>query len=111
MIIGSLPTWEQILTLNFNKMKKNTFYSLLFVATLIGCAVIESSDTYSSEAIRNAELGTPSETSQEEPETAYIITLNPDSILVIDPDTGKTILKEKYDSKSTLAEAILKDNE
>ena len=93
-------------------MKKNTFYSLLFVAILTGCAVIEASDTYSSEAIRNAELqGTQSETSQEEPEPAYIITLNLDSISVIDPDTNEVILSENYDSKSALAEAILKDNE
>lgn len=93
-------------------MQKNTFYSILFVAMLTGCAVIESSDTYSSEAIRNAELqGTLSETSQEEPKTDYIITLNNDSISVIDTDTGKTILTEKYDSKSTLVQAILKDNE
>ena len=92
-------------------MKKNTFYSILFIAMLTGCAVIESSDTYSSEAIRNAELqGTLGETSQEE-KTAYIITLNNDSISVIDPDTGKTILTEKYDSESTLVKAILKDNE
>ena len=91
-------------------MQKNTFYSIFFVAMLTGCAVIESSDTYSSEAIRRAELGTLSETSQEE-KPAYIITLNNDSISVIDPETGKTILSEKYDSKSTLAQAILKDNE
>ena len=92
-------------------MKKNTFYSIFFVAMLTGCAVIESSDTYSSEAIRNAELqGTLGETSQEE-KTAYIITLNNDSISVIDPDNGKTILAEKYDSESTLVKAILKDNE
>ena len=91
-------------------MKKNTFYSLLFVAMLTGCAVIESSPTYSSEAIRKAELGTFGETSQKE-KTDYIITLNNDSILVIDPDNRKTILAEKYDSKSTLAQAILKDNE
>ena len=85
-------------------MKKNTFYSLLFVAMLTGCAVIESSPTYSSEAIRKAELGTLGETSQKE-KTDYIIKLNNDIISVIDPDTGKTILSEKYDSKSTLAEA------
>ena len=48
---------------------------------------------------------------QEEPEAAYIITLNNDSISVIDPNTRKVILSEKYDSKSALAEAILKDNE
>ena len=91
-------------------MQKNTFYSIFFVAMLTGCAVIESSDTYSSEAIRRAELqGTLSETKQEK--TAYIITLNNDIISVIDPETGKTILAEKYDSKSTLAQAILKDNE
>lgn len=93
-------------------MKKNTFYSILFIAMLTGCAVIESSDTYSSEAIRKAELtGTSGETQQEEPKTAYIITLNSDSISVIDPDNGKTILAEKYDSESTLVKAILKDNE
>ena len=93
-------------------MKKNTFYSLLFFAILAGCAVIESSPTYSTEAIKNAELqATPSETSQEEPETAYIITLNSDSISVIDPDTNKVILTENYDSKSPLVKAILKDNE
>ena len=91
-------------------MQKNTFYSIFFVAMLTGCAVIESSDTYSSEAIRRAELqATLGETKQEKP--AYIITLNPDKITVIDPETGKTILAEKYDSKSTLAQAILKDNE
>ena len=91
-------------------MQKNTFYSIFFVAMLTGCAVIESSDTYSSEAIRRAELqATLGETKQEKP--AYIITLNNDSISVIDPETGKTILAEKYDSKSTLAQAILKDNE
>lgn len=93
-------------------MKKNTFYSLLFFAMLTGCAVIESSPIYSSEAIRRAELtGTSSETSQEELKPDYIITLISDSIKVIDPDNGKTILAEKYDSKSTLAEAILTDNE
>ena len=93
-------------------MQKNTFFSIFFVAMLTGCAIIESSPTYSTEAIRRAELqGTSSETSQEEPKTAYIITLNSDSISVIDPETGKIILTEKYDSKSTLAEAILKDNE
>lgn len=92
-------------------MKKNTFYSILFVAMLTGCAVIESSDTYSSEAIRRAELtGTSSETSQEE-KPDYIIILNLDSISVIDPDTNEVILTENYDSKSTLAEAILKDNQ
>ena len=92
-------------------MQKNTFYSIFFVAMLTGCAVIESSDTYSSEAIRRAELqATLSETQQEE-KPAYIITLNSDSLQVIDPETGKTILAEKYDSKSTLAKAVLKDNE
>lgn len=99
-------------------MKKQTFYALIFLGLLTGCAVIESSDTYSSEAIRRAELGTLGETSHElttdysdDPETAYIITLNNDSIFVIDPDANKIILSEKYDSKSTLATAILKDNE
>lgn len=95
-------------------MKKNTFYSILFVAMLTGCAVIESSPIYSSEAIRRAELGVEQELTtdyEDDPETAYIITLNSDSISVIDPDTHKVILSEKYDSKSTLAQAILTDNE
>ena len=95
-------------------MQKNTFYSIFFVAMLTGCAVIESSDTYSTEAIRNAELGAEQQLTtdyEDDPETAYIITLNSDSISVIDPDTHKVILSEKYDSKSTLAQAILKDNE
>lgn len=76
-------------------MKKNTFYSLFFVAMLTGCAIIESSPVYSSEAIRRAELGTSSETSQEETKTDYIITLKNDSIFVIDQKTGKTIIKYK----------------
>lgn len=95
-------------------MKKQTFYSIFFVAMLTGCAVIESSDTYSTEAIRNAELGVEQQLTtdyEDDPETAYIITLNNDSISVIDPDTHKVILAEKYDSKSTLAQAILTDNE
>ena len=92
-------------------MKKQSFYGLFFAFILAGCAIIESSPTYSTEAIKNAELqATPSETSQQE-KPAYIITLNNDSISVIDPDTYKVILSEKYDSKSTLAKAILKDNE
>ena len=74
-------------------MKKNTFYSIFFVAMLTGCAIIESSPVYSSEAIRRAELG---ETSQEETKTDYIITLKNDSIFVIDQNTGKQILTHKF---------------
>lgn len=97
-------------------MKKQTFYSVLFCLMLAGCAVIESSPTYSSQAIRTAELSQLSETQQtttyeDYPRAAYIITLNNDSLQVMNPDTGKTILAEKYDSGSTLAQAILKDNE
>ena len=92
-------------------MKTKHIFIITAVLSVIGCTYFECSDTYSSEAIRRAELtGTLSETQQEE-KPAYIITLNNDSISVIDPDTGKTILAEKYDSKSALAEAILKDNE
>lgn len=43
-------------------MKKQTLFAVLFLALLTGCAVIESSPTYSSEAIRTAELGTLGET-------------------------------------------------
>ena len=91
-------------------MKTKHIFIIATVLGVVGCTYFESSPTYSSEAIRTAELGTLSETKQEE-KPAYIITLNNDSISVIDPDTGKTILAEKYDSKSALAEAILKDNE
>ena len=90
-------------------MRKSTFLLIAAIAAA-GAIYFECSDTYSSEAIRKAELqGTSSETKQEKP--AYIITLNPDEITVIDPNTGKTILAEKYDSESSLAQAILKDNE
>ena len=44
-------------------------------------------------------------------EAGYIITLTPDNITVLDPDNGKVILTETYDSKSPLVKAILKDNE
>ena len=91
-------------------MKTKHIFIITGVLSVAGCTYFESSPTYSSEAIRRAELGTPSETTQEE-KPSYIITLNNDSISVIDPETGKTILTEKYDSKSVLAEAILKDNE
>ena len=91
-------------------MKKQSFYGLFFAFILAGCAIIESSPVYSSEAIREAELqATPSETSQQE-KPAYIITLNPDEITVTDPDNGKVILTETYDSKSPLMKAILKEN-
>ena len=90
-------------------MKKNTFYSILFVAMLTGCAIIESSPTYSSEAVRSAEIA-PDYTDDTEPE-AYHITLFNDSIQVIDPTTGQEIYKEAGNAKSGLSEAILKDNE
>lgn len=90
---------------------KKTFYIITGIA-LIGCMYFESSPVYSSKAIREAELtGTPATTSQGEPETAYNITLNPDSISVIDPTTGETIYKEAGNAKSGLSEAIRKDNE
>ena len=90
-------------------MKTKHIFIITTVLSVIGCTYFESSPTYSSEAIRRAELGTLSETTQEKP--AYIVTLNNDSISATDPETGKTILAEKYDSKSALSEAILKDNE
>ena len=95
-------------------MKTKHIFIITGVLSVIGCAYFESSPTYSSEAIRRAELGVEQQITtdyEDDPETAYIITLNNDSISVIDPNTGKTILIEKYDSKSALAKAILKDNE
>ena len=49
--------------------------------------------------------------SNENKEAGYIITLTPENITVSDPENGKVILTETYDSKSPLVKAILKDNE
>ena len=70
-------------------MRKLIFYALLFIALYV-----------------IAELH-----SNENKEAGYIITLTPENITVSDPETGKVILVEKYDSKSPLVKAILKDNE
>ena len=75
-------------------MRKFIFYALLFYALLFIASYV-STKFYSNE---NKEAG-------------YIITLTPENITVSDPDTGKVILVEKYDSKSPLVKAILKDNE
>ena len=75
-------------------MKKFIFYALLFYALLF-IALYVFTKLHSNE---NKEAG-------------YIITLTPENITVSDPENGKVILTEKYDSKSNLAKAILKDNE
>ena len=75
-------------------MKKFIFYALLFYAVLF-IALYVYTKFYSKE---NKEAG-------------YIITLTPENITVLDPENGKVILMEKYDSKSPLMKAILKDNE
>lgn len=75
-------------------MKKFIFYALLFYALLF-IALYVFAKFYSNE---NNEAG-------------YIITLTPENITVSDPETRKVILTEKYDSKSPLVKAILKDNE
>ena len=75
-------------------MRKFIFYALLFYALLfIALYVIAEVHSY------------------ENKEAGYIITLTPENITVSDPETGKVILTEKYDSKSLLVKAILKDNE
>ena len=75
-------------------MKKLIFYALLFYALLF-ITLYVFTKFYSYE---NKEAG-------------YIITLTPENITVSDPETGKVVLVEKYDSKSPLVKAILKDNE
>ena len=75
-------------------MKNFIFYALLFYAVLF-IALYVSTKFYSNE---NKEAG-------------YIITLTPVNITVSDPENGKVILTETYDSKSPLVKAILKDNE
>lgn len=91
-------------------MKKNTFYSILFVGMLTGCAVIEYSDTYSTENIRKAELN-----AQEEPYSHdtdhYELHVISDSLILTDPNTGTEVYRESLNSNSILSEAILKDNE
>ena len=70
-------------------MKKYIFYALLLIALYVFAKFY----------------------SDENKEAGYIITLTPENITVSDPDTGKVILMETYDSKSPLVKAILKDNE
>ena len=74
-------------------MKKYIFYAVLFIAS---CILVKFYSDEKYKAYQN---------------TGYIITLTPEKITVSDPETGKIILTEKYDSKSNLAKAILKDNE
>ena len=74
-------------------MKKFIFYAVLFIASYV-FAELYSDEKY--KAYKNA---------------GYIITLTPEDITVSDPENGKVILTEKYDSKSNLVKAILKDNE
>ena len=69
-------------------MKNFIFYAVLFIALYV------IAEFYSNE---NKEAG-------------YIITLTPENIIVSDPENGKVILTETYDSKSPLVKAILKDN-
>ena len=94
-------------------MEKQTFYSVLFCLMLAGCAVIESSPTYSSEAIRKAELtGTLSETQQ--PKTAdidYYVSIGQDSVIITDPATGATVYAQSFDDRTAFTDAIIKDNE
>jgi len=121
-------------------MKKNTFYALLFLGILTGCAVIEGTGSNSAEIEQaqaesietmykeSGKTHTDSEIFDElakvnpnaTPEeieglnrlpVAYQIILNDDKIMVVDPETNKIILTEDYDTRSELAEAILKDNE
>ena len=75
-------------------MKKYIFYALLFYALLF-IALYVFTKLHSNE----------------NKEADYIITLTPETITVSDPENGKVILTENYDSKSRLVKAILKDNE
>ena len=70
-------------------MRKLIFYALLFIALYVFAKLY----------------------SNEKQEAGYIITLTPENITVSDPENGKVILTETYDSKSHLVKAILKDNE
>lgn len=91
-------------------MKKQTFYGLFFAFILAGCAYFESSATYSSEAIRRAELGAQEEPYSDDPDH-YELHIISDSLILTDPNTGTEIYRESLNSKSTLAQAILTDNE
>lgn len=94
-------------------MKKTTFYSILFVSMLTGCAIIETSPTYSSEAIRNAELRVEQQFTTDYKDDAdhYEMHIISDSLILTDPNTGTEVYRESLNSNSILAEAILKDNE
>ena len=93
-------------------MKKQTF-AILFCALLTGCAFIESSPIYGSEAIREAELGTSSETTQtatKDKNPDYIIILDQDSLRVRKADTKEIIFVGSWEEKTQLNEAIFRDN-
>lgn len=75
-------------------MRKLIFYALLFYVLLF-IALYVFTKLHSNE---NKEAG-------------YIITLTTENITVSDPENGKVILTETYDSKSNLVKVILKDNE
>ena len=75
-------------------MRKLIVYALIFYALLFIASYVFAKFYY-----------------DEKQEAGYIITLTPENITVSDPETGKVILVEKYDSKSPLVKAILKDNE
>ena len=79
-------------------MKKFIFYALLFYALLF-IALYVFTKLHSNENYNRYK------------EAGYIITLTPENITVSDPENGKVILTETYDSKSHLVKAILKDNE
>ena len=74
-------------------MKKFIFYAVLFIAS---CVLVKLYFDEKYKAYQNV---------------GYIITLTPENITVSDPENGKVILTETYDSKSPLVKAILKDNE
>ena len=79
-------------------MRKFIFYALLFYALLFITSYVFAG-FYLDEKYNICQ------------DAGYIITLTPENITVSDPETGKVILTEKYDSKSLLVKAILKDNE
>lgn len=94
-------------------MKTKHIFIIATVLSVVGCTYFESSPTYSSEAIRRAELGTSSETTQtakKDKNPDYIIILDQDSLRVRKADTKEIIFVGSWEEKTQLNEAIFRDN-
>ena len=99
-------------------MKKNTFYALLFLGILTGCAVIEGSGSNSAEidqaqhesVLKAYQSSETTQTATKDKNPDYIIILDQDSLRVRKADTKEIIFVGSWEEKTQLNEAIFRDN-